>query len=278
MAMMTLTLIALGLNMSVASQSKVKVQGGDLEGAVSGDVLSFKGIPYRFGYVAASLRPKQTGAKHASELPCLFRTLEARYGQEVTTQDREAARAFHTYFASFAQYGDPNGQGLPHWPPFDPEKPDLMHFTLDNGPRMEADPWKERLDLVERVAEAPLSHPDAARDLGGTSWQLVKFQGGDDTTLTPDDKTKYTITFGTDGRVSARIDCNRGSGTWTSSGPHQLQFGPMALTRAMCPPGSLHDRIARDWMAVRSYTVKDGHLFLSLMADGGIYDFEPIGR
>jgi para-nitrobenzyl esterase len=276
--MMTLTLIALVLNMSVASQTKVKVQGGALEGAVSGDVLSFKSIPYRFGYVAASLRSKQTGAKHTSELPCLFRTLEARYGQEVTAQDREAARVFHTDFADFAQYSDPNGQGLLPWPPFDLEKSDMMQFTLDNGPRMEADPWKERLDLVERVAEAPLSHPDAARDLGGTSWQLVKFQGSDDTTLTPDDKKKYTLTFGTDGRISVRLDCNRDSGTWTSSEPHQLQFGPMALTRAMCPPGSLHDRIARDWELVRSYTIKDGHLFLSLMADGGIYDFEPMGR
>jgi para-nitrobenzyl esterase len=27
---------------------------------------------------------------------------------------------------------------------------------------------------------------------------------------------------------------------------------------------------------IRSYTVKDGHLYLSLMADGGIYEFEPI--
>ena len=48
----------------------------------------------------------------------------------------------------------------------------------------------------------------------------------DDKTLTPDDKAKYTITFGNDGRVSARIDCNRGTGTWKSSGPNQLQFGP----------------------------------------------------
>jgi para-nitrobenzyl esterase len=233
---------------------------------------------YRFGYVAESLRPKQTGANHASELPYLFQTLDARYGKEVTAQDREAARAFHTYFANFAQYDNPNGQGLPHWPPFTPEKSDLMHFTLDKGPHMEADPWKERLDLVERAAEAPLSPPEAARDLGGTSWQLVQFQGGDATTLTPDDKTKYTIAFGTDGRVSVRLDCNRGSGTWTSSGPHQLAFGPMALTRAMCPPGSLHDRMAKDCELVRSYTIKDGHLFLSLMADGGIYEFEPIGR
>lgn len=134
------------------------------------------------------------------------------------------------------------------------------------------------LDLVERVADPQTSAQNNPDGLGGTSWQLVKFQSSDETTLTPDDKSKYTITFGTDGRVAARIDCNRGSGTWKSTGPNQLQFGPMALTRAMCPPGSLHDRIAKDWSAVRSYVIKDGHLFLSLMADGGIYEYEPVGE
>jgi heat shock protein HslJ len=43
----------------------------------------------------------------------------------------------------------------------------------------------------------------------------------------------------------------------------------------MCPPGSLHDRIVKQWPYVRSYVMKDGHLFVSLMADGGIYEFEP---
>jgi len=61
-----------------------------------------------------------------------------------------------------------------------------------------------------------------------------------------------------------------------SPGPHQLQFGPLALTRAQCPPGSLHDRIVKQRGYIRSYVMKDGHLFLSLMADGGIYEFEPI--
>jgi para-nitrobenzyl esterase len=112
--------------------------------------------------------------------------------------------------------------------------------------------------------------------LGGTSWQLVKFQSKDDKMLTPDDPAKYTIAFGTEGNVSARIDCNRGRGSWRSSGPNQLQFGPLALTRAMCPPGSLHDRIVKDWEFVRSCTLKDGHLFFALMADGGIYEFAPI--
>ena len=119
--------------------------------------------------------------------------------------------------------------------------------------------------------------PSRVSDLAGTSWQLIKFQSSDDKMLTPDDPAKYTIAFDTDGSVSARIDCNRGRGSWKSSGPNQLQFGPLALTRAMCPPGSLHDRIVKHWEFVRSYTLKDGHLFLALMADGGIYEFAPIG-
>lgn len=94
--------------------------------------------------------------------------------------------------------------------------------------------------------------------------------------LTPDDTSKYTITFGTHGRISARIDCNQGRSTWKSSGPKELQFEPLALTRAMCSPRSLHDRMAKDWEFVRSYIIKHGHLFLSLMADGGIYEFEPV--
>ena len=119
--------------------------------------------------------------------------------------------------------------------------------------------------------------PQAPLDsLGGTSWQLVRFQGGDDTVLMPDDKTKYTIAFAADGIVNVRFDCNRGRGAWTSPGPKQVRFGPLALTRAMCPPGSLHDHLVRQWPFVRSYTMKGGHLFLSLMADGGSYEFESM--
>ena len=115
----------------------------------------------------------------------------------------------------------------------------------------------------------------STESLGGTSWQLVRFQGGDGALLTPDDRSKYTLAFATDGTVSARIDCNRGRGGWKSAGKGQLEFGPMAITRAMCAPGSLHDQIVKQLPYIRSYVIKDGHLFLSLMADGGIYEYEP---
>ena len=116
----------------------------------------------------------------------------------------------------------------------------------------------------------------APEALAGTSWQLVKFQGGDGTVLTPDEKTKYTVAFGADGVVNVRFDCNRGRGGWKSPGRSQIEFGPMALTRAMCPPGSLHDHLVKQWQNVRSYVIKDGRLYLSLMADGGIYELERL--
>ena len=132
----------------------------------------------------------------------------------------------------------------------------------------------------EPPASLNSSTQDTAQDkpagLGGTSWRLVQFEGGDGTTLKPDDPAKYTIAFGTDGRLSARIDCNRGTSTWKSSAPSHLELGPLALTRAMCPPESLHDQIVKQWPYVRSYVMKDGHLFVSLLADGGIYEFEPL--
>jgi hypothetical protein len=42
----------------------------------------------------------------------------------------------------------------------------------------------------------------------------------------------------------------------------------------MCPASDLTDHMAKDWQNVRSYTIKDGHLFLSLIADAGTYEFE----
>ena len=127
--------------------------------------------------------------------------------------------------------------------------------------------------LLAACATAP-----APQSLAGTSWQLVGFQGGDRRVLVPDERAKYTVAFGADGVVNVRFDCNRGRGSWTSERPGQILFGPMAMTRAMCPPGSMHDQLVKHWFYIRSYVFKDGHLYFSLLADGGIYEFEPLAK
>lgn len=146
------------------------------------------------------------------------------------------------------------------------------------GNRLELlDTASARLAVFE--GRPPSAPAPAASTLQGTAWQLVRFRGGNDTILTPDDGSKYTIEFGPKpGQLTARFDCNRGQGTWTSDGSSQLEFGPMALTRAKCPEGSLHDHLVKQWPFIRSYVLKDGRLFLSLMADGGIYEFAPVKK
>ena len=101
----------------------------------------------------------------------------------------------------------------------------------------------------------------AGSELIGTSWKLAKIAYGDDTVRQPDDAMKYTLTFLDEEHVAARIDCNRGNGTWKSTAPGKLEFGRMATTRAMCPPGSLYDLVMRDLPNFRSYILKDGKLF-----------------
>ena len=136
--------------------------------------------------------------------------------------------------------------------------------------------WYLAAACLMALAGSALGQTTAAAAVAGRSWQLVRFRGGDDTIVTPDDRSKYTFAFGGDGLLAARIDCNRGRGTWKSAAPGQIEFGPLALTRAMCPPQSMHDRIVKHLPNIRSFVVKDGHLFLSLIADGGIYELEPM--
>lgn len=132
------------------------------------------------------------------------------------------------------------------------------------------------LEFVVSMAHAQPPSEASVAALGGSSWEFVVFRGGDGEVVKPDDGLKYTLAFGVTGQVTARFDCNRGRGTWKSSGPSRIEFGPLSLTRAFCGPESLHDRFVRQWDAIRSYTIKDGHLFLGLIADGGTFEFAPI--
>lgn len=53
----------------------------------------------------------------------------------------------------------------------------------------------------------------------------------------------------------------------------RLAFKPIALTRAMCPEGSLSDRFAKEVGRATSYFLKDGDLYLELPIDSGTLRF-----
>ena len=121
-----------------------------------------------------------------------------------------------------------------------------------------------------------LTQPDAQSALVGTTWQLVEIVSMDDQVYVPNNRAMYTFLLNADGSMGIRADCNMGNGSWTSVTPGKLEFGQIAATQALCPPGSLHDRYLGQFPWVRSYVMKDGHLFLATMADGSIVEFEPM--
>lgn len=120
--------------------------------------------------------------------------------------------------------------------------------------------------------------------LSGSEWQLIyirSMDGRHETTLIAD-PSRYTLALGFDGRATLRVDCNRGTGNWeserTADASGTLHFGPFATTRMACPAAALEQRILRDLATVRSYTLQDGDLHMSLMAEGGIYRWAPRRR
>jgi para-nitrobenzyl esterase len=107
---------------------------------------------YRFSYVADSMRSQWHGAPHASEIPYVFDTVKARYGDKLTPEDEKIARQTNEYWVAFAKNGNPNAAGLPKWPEFKAATDELMNFT-EKGPVGEPDPLKARLDLIEAQAK-----------------------------------------------------------------------------------------------------------------------------
>lgn len=128
---------------------------------------------------------------------------------------------------------------------------------------------------VAPASVAPLA------SLAETQWRLLAFQSMDDAigTRRTDDPSHYTMRLNGDGTVVLRLDCNDATGTWSaeaSADPAngRFEFGPLTVTGAPCPPPSLDAQVAAQARYIRSYLLQDGRLYLSLMADAGIYIWE----
>ena len=112
--------------------------------------------------------------------------------------------------------------------------------------------------------------------LADTRWELVTIQSMDDSALTPEDPSAYTLAFDANQGVAIGSDCNRATTRWRSDGRGQLEFDTLASTRALCAPGSLDEAYRAQFQWVRSYVMRNDHLFLATMADGSIVEFRPL--
>ncbi|XP_053459590.1 cocaine esterase-like isoform X3 [Nycticebus coucang] len=78
-----------------------------------------------------AIKPPQVKADHGDEVFFVFRTLLWNEDIEITEEEELLSRKMMKYWANFARNGNPNGDGLPHWPVFDQEE---QYLQLDIQP------------------------------------------------------------------------------------------------------------------------------------------------
>lgn len=67
------------------------------------------------------------GSPHGQDVAYVFQHLDT-LNPQTSESDLEISEAMGTYWTNFAKYGDPNGVGVPEWPSFSAEDPQVMYL------------------------------------------------------------------------------------------------------------------------------------------------------
>ena len=122
---------------------------------------------------------------------------------------------------------------------------------------------------ADRLVQAAPREPESKDDrLIGFEWKWQQTLYGDGSKSAPPKPENYTLLLAQDGRISARIDCNRGGGTYTLE-DSRISIDITHSTMAACPPESLDQAFLKDLSAAAIYFIKDGALYLDLKYDTG---------
>jgi para-nitrobenzyl esterase len=83
---------------------------------------------YWFSHAPPHPRAATLGAYHTSEIPYAFNNL-LRTDWNYTAIDRRIADSMSSYWVNFATTGEPNGAGVPTWPPYNVAEEPYMELA-----------------------------------------------------------------------------------------------------------------------------------------------------
>lgn len=128
-------------------------------------------------------------------------------------------------------------------------------------------------DSTATTTAAPNVAPAAeAPALTGNPWHWVATQTPVEW-IVADDPAKYTVQFNADSSLFLRADCNRGRGSYATTDDRSLTIGPAAITRAMCPPGSLDTKFLQQLNNAAGWFFRDDTLYVDQKMDSGTMRF-----
>ncbi len=114
-----------------------------------------KGDPayiFLFSYVPAAMKERMRfGPGHGTDISFVFDNLRVPEGGTADPSDKEVARIMNSYWVNFAKTGNPNGDGLPQWPLYNPKTNEILDVQPDGKPVAKPDPRKARLDVIEKA-------------------------------------------------------------------------------------------------------------------------------
>lgn len=135
--------------------------------------------------------------------------------------------------------------------------------ALNNAPQAEP---AMPIDSGRMMGKLPAGStpPPQTSDIVGQTWVWKHNIIGGDAISTPNHPEKFTVTFGTDGKISGTTDCNSFGGEYKLASDGIISFGPFMSTLMYCEGAQEQDFTSSLAQASRITTDIDGNLVMIL--------------
>jgi para-nitrobenzyl esterase len=95
--------------------------------------------------------PAAKGAVHSAEIEYAMGNLSSNKVYDWTKEDYKVSKIMQEYFANFIKTANPNGPGLPHWPPVNNTK-NVQFINIDVNTKVETEKNHERYLFMDKIA------------------------------------------------------------------------------------------------------------------------------